>query len=149
MRIIGLVSLLGCLFTSAVCAQQTDRAATKELWAAVEADVLAEINLLRRDPAAYAEAVLQPMKERGKRVPRDETKPFKALTFPVTDSPLDYVDVAEGDDRETAMAVLDEAIAALNESPKLSELSRNVVPLLDQDLRFSSQSHPDLRRRIE
>ena len=94
-------------------------------WREVEAEMLAEINHLRSDPAAYAEQVLQPLKETLRRIPKDPEQPYEASRILLSDDPIDYIEIPEGESADEALAVIDEAIEDLKATPKLAELKRN------------------------
>ena len=72
------------------------------------------------------------------RHPEDTKLPFQGykLIFDPSHSD-DHVLVTEGGTEQTTAAVLDEAIAALKASPKLSALTRD--PVLDKAARFNSE----------
>jgi hypothetical protein len=123
--------------TSNGIAQQETRLSREEAWHAVEAEILEEINRLRRDPARYAKEVLRPLKQRRLRVPKDKSKRFEAYRFFVSDRATDDIEVREGDSEEAALAVIDEAIEALEDTSQLPKLCRNAA--LDQAARFFSR----------
>jgi uncharacterized protein YkwD len=94
-------------------------------WQEVEAEMFAEINRLRSDPSAYAEEVLLPLKATLRRIPKDTEQPYEASRIFLSDDPIDYLEIPEGESTEDALAVIDEAIEALKATPKLAELKRN------------------------
>jgi len=109
----------------------------RQALAGLEDDLFAEINLLRADPAGYAQRVLVPMKERMIRRPKESEKPFLSFrAYLVGGTEIDYLTLDEGGTEETARAMLDETIDALTAVPKLSPWERN--PVLDQSARFYS-----------
>lgn len=102
----------------------------------IEAEMFAEINRLRSDPAAYAEEVIEPLKATLRRLPKELEQPYKASRISLSDDPIDYIEIPEGESAEEALAVIDEAIEALKATPKLAELKRN--ELLDLAARWFS-----------
>ncbi|MEO8494091.1 MAG: hypothetical protein ABI614_03405 [Planctomycetota bacterium] len=120
------VPLLLCLVVPHFSfAQQQQQLSDPVTWREIEAEIFAEINRLRSDPAAYAEEVLLPLKATLRRIPKDIEEPYKASRVLLSDDPIDYLEIAEGEDAESALAVIDEAIEALQATPKLAELKRN------------------------
>lgn len=131
------VALLFCLAAPAVSfAQPQQRLSEPATWREVESEMFVEINRLRSDPAAYAEEVLQPLKATLKRIPKDPDEPYKASRIFLSDDPIDYLEIPEGESTEEALAVIDEAIEALRATASLVELKRNEP--LDQSARWFS-----------
>ncbi|MCA9119072.1 MAG: hypothetical protein H6822_23375 [Planctomycetaceae bacterium] len=114
--------LLG-LITQCSDAQQrlSDPATVRE----VEAEMFDEINRLRADPATYAIEVLEPLKATLRRIPADLDEAYEASRVFLSDDPIDYIDIPEGESTEGGLAVIDEAIEALKATPKLAKLKRN------------------------
>jgi hypothetical protein len=131
------VALLFCLAAPAVSfAQPQQRLSEPATWREVESEMFVEINRLRSDPAAYAEEVLQPLKATLKRIPKDPDEPYKASRIFLSDDPIDYLEIPEGESTEEALAVIDEAIEALRATASLVELKRN--DQLDRSARWFS-----------
>jgi hypothetical protein len=133
-------ALLILLALPPAAAAQTapDSRADPAVWRELEQEVCDQINLLRNSPALYADRVLAPLKKTMTRYPEDAKLPFQGnkLIFDPAD-PDDHVLITEGGTKETTVAVLDEAIAALQASPRLAALRRD--PVLDKAARFNSQ----------
>ncbi|MBC8352855.1 MAG: hypothetical protein H8E66_12745 [Planctomycetes bacterium] len=125
LRFLALAILTCFCFANTSVAQQRPRLSDPVTLREVEAEMFIEINKLRRDPAAYAEEVLQPLKATLRRTPKDADQPYEASRILLSDDPIDYIDIPEGESTEEALAVIDEAIDALQEIPKLTELKRN------------------------
>lgn len=133
---IGLSFSLGCLLAQAQPAG--DRWTDPAVWRELEAELLAEINLLRGDPAGYANKVLVPLNKAMLRVPENAQEPFEGYKLVFNrQEPSDYILITEGGTEQSVKAVLDEAIAALKAAPKLPILARN--PVLDEAARFNSR----------
>jgi uncharacterized protein YkwD len=134
--ILLLLVVLGLAPASADAQNAADKA-NPAVWRELEQEVFDQINLLRSNPARYADQVLVPLKKTMTRHPEDATLPFQGtkLIFDPSD-PDDHVLVTEGGSAETAAAVLDEAIAAFRASPRLAALGRDAV--LDKAARFNS-----------
>jgi uncharacterized protein YkwD len=138
MRIAGPILILFCL--APPCAEAQNGAVSKSdpaVWRELEQELFDQVNALRTDPAAYADRVLSPLKKTMARHPEDAKLPFQGyrLIFDPSDND-DQMLVTEGGTEQTTAAVLDEAIAALKASPKLSALTRD--PVLDKAARFNS-----------
>jgi len=103
--------------------------------AALEDELLTQINALRTDPQGFADRVMAPLQAGMVRTPRDPKLPFRgfAVHFP-GGSELDYVWLDEGIDERTARAVLDEALAALRRATPVAALERNST--LDRAARY-------------
>ena len=106
-------------------AQQQQQLSDPATWREIEAEMFAEINRLRSDPATYAEEVLLPLKATLRRIPKETEQPYEASRILLSDDPIDYIEIPEGESTEEALAVIDEAIEALKATPKLAELKRN------------------------
>ncbi len=118
------LSMLACFVlvgTSLAQQRLSDPATLRE----IEAEMFAEINRLRSDPAVYAMEVLEPLKATLRRIPKDPEQPYEASRIFLSDDPIDYIEIPEGESAEEALAVIDEAIEALQATKKLAELSRN------------------------
>ena len=133
------------LFSVGIDAAEPSPLATEKAWREIESELFAEINWLRENPPAYAEQILQPMKTRLKRVPENKSEPFQALKAFVSQNPLDDVRIAEGGSEKNALAVIDEAIEALEATPPLQKLTRNTV--LDEAARFFSRDFAEAKQQ--
>jgi uncharacterized protein YkwD len=112
------------------------------IWRAVEDEMFAEINLLRSQPSQYADEVLAPLKQRVIREPRAESEKLIGYRVFLKDAdPIDYIEIREGKTPEAALAVVEEAIAALKAAPKLHTLQRDDV--LDKAARFMARDYLD------
>ena len=133
----ALLILLG-LPPAAAAQNAPDSRADPAVWRELEQGVFDQINLLRTNPALYADQVLASLRKTMTRYPEDAKLPFQGnkLIFDPAD-PDDHVLITEGGTKETTVAVLDEAIAALQASPRLAALRRD--PVLDKAARFNSQ----------
>lgn len=132
------VTVLVLLLVEASPGQETRRAApASRILMTLENQIFAEINLLRSDPDDYARRFIAPLKNRLVRLPREADEPFLEFrAYLVGGTKVDYLTLDEGGSEETARAVLDETIEALQAAPKLSQLQRNAV--LDRSARFYS-----------
>ncbi len=111
------------------------------VWLEIEDEMLAEINFLRSQPTQYAEQVLVPMIATLTRRPKDKELPYESSLVRLSEHPIDYIEIAEGDSDEDAVAVIREAIDALKASPGLQELKRNEP--LDRAARWFSRDFMD------
>lgn len=128
--------ILWCGETNAAEEPSRGSAANRVL-RALEDAVFAEINLLRSDPDDYAKRFIAPLKERLVRLPKEADQPFREFrAFLLGGAAIDYLSLDEGGTEETARAILDETIAALEAAPQLARLQRNAV--LDRSARFYS-----------
>ena len=117
--------LLGLLVPAVTFAQPGQQLSAPATWREIESEMFAEINRLRADPAAYAEEVLQPLKATQQRIPQNPDEPYPASRIFLSQDPIDYLEIPEGQTTEEAVAVIDEAIEALKGTPKLANLQRN------------------------
>lgn len=126
------------------------------IWREVEEEMLAEINFLRSQPSQYADEVLAPLKQKTIRVPEDESEELQGYRVFLEDADaIDYIEIGEGKTPEAALAVVDEAIAALKAAPKLETLTQDDV--LEKAAQFMARDflgggprrnpHVDSRRR--
>jgi len=120
-RVFWIPLLLGLVVPYISFAQQQQSLADPATWREVEAEMFAEINRLRDDPAAYAEEVLLPLKATLRRISKETEQPYEASRIFLSDDPIDYLEIPEGESTEEALAVIDEAIDALKATPKLAD----------------------------
>lgn len=137
----GSCGIVRCVLLVAVFAatlEAADARRERAVWLEMEQEIFHQVNLLRTDPARYADQVLTPLKQTMTRWPKDPALPFQGnkLIFDPAE-PDDHVLVTEGGTEQTTAAVLDEAIAALKASPQRAALRRDAV--LDKAARFNSQ----------
>ena len=146
-RILALAVSGSLCYSPTSVAQRGPNFPDPAIWKEVESEMHEEINLLRRDPADYATKFIEPLKASLRRIPKDPEKEYKASRILLSDDPIDYIEISEGDSQEDALAVIDEAIDALQQSPKLIELKR--IEPLDAAARWYSDDFMRSTKELE